>query len=165
MTDAASSAAPAPAAGQPSADPAAQQQKQPASAGFAFTDPGCRTDVRLGALLILAAVFLWLWLGPTTASRLYLFGAPLLLWGVPWQALQARREGRPGFPWKLGLAMAIGGAVMWPDLRYREAPGGPVYVQEVAPLLLAAGLWILAWWPVARSRPPSPSQPLPGASA
>jgi hypothetical protein len=136
--------------------PAPAEQKK-ASAGFAFTDPGCRSDVRLGALLILAAVFLWLWLGPTTASRLYLLGAPLMLWGVPWQALQARRDGRPGFPWKLGLAMAIGGAVMWPDLRYREAPGAAVQVQEVAPLLLAAGLWILAWWPIARSRRQSPT--------
>jgi hypothetical protein len=147
--DSASAAVPSPA-------PAPAEQKK-ASAGFAFTDPGCRSDIRLGALLILAAVFLWLWLGPTTASRLYLLGAPLMLWGVPWQALQARRDGRPGFPWKLGLAMAIGGAVMWPDLRYREAPGAPVQVQEVAPLLLAAGLWILAWWPIARSRRPSPT--------
>ena len=159
MTDAAPDA-PVPAG--PSPTPTTTDQKPP-SAGFAFTDPGCRTDVRLGALLILAAVFLWLWLGPTTASRLYMVGAPLLLWGVPWQALQARRDGRPGFPWKLGLAMAIGGAVMWPDLRYREAPGGPVYVQEVAPLLLAAGVWILAWWPIARSRRSSSSSA--GASA
>lgn len=163
MTD----SAPLAPANQPPAEgaavtPAAAAKSAPSS-GFAFTDPGCRTDVRLGALLILAAVFLWLWLGPTTASRLYLIGAPLLVWGVPWQALQARRDGRPGFPWKLGLAMAIGGAVMWPDLRYREAPGGPVYVQEVAPLLLAAGVWILAWWPVARSR--SSSQSSAGASA
>lgn len=151
------------AAGIPSASPAAPSptpsvdQKKPASAGFTFTDSGCRTDVRLGALFILAAVFLWLWLGPTTASRLYLIGAPLLLWGIPCQAIQARRDGRPGFPWKLGLAMAIGGAVMWPDLRYREAPGGPVFVQEMPPLLLAAGIWILAWWPIARTRRQSPT--------
>jgi hypothetical protein len=125
-----------------------------ASSGFCFTDPGCRTEVRLGALIILAAVFLWLWLGPTMSSRLYLIGAPLLLIGIPIQAIQARRDGRPGYPWKLGLAMAIGGALMWPDLRYRESPTGPVYVQEVSPLLLAAGVWILAWWPFARSRSP-----------
>ena len=165
MTDDAPIAPAAGSATQPPVAPAdvAAADIKSSSAGFAFTDPGCRTDVRLGALLILAAVFLWLWLGPTTASRLYLIGAPLLLWGVPWQALQARRDGRPGFPWKLGLAMAIGGAVMWPDLRYREAPGGPVYVQEVAPLLLAAGVWILAWWPIARSRRSSSSSA--GASA
>jgi hypothetical protein len=123
-----------------------------ASAGFCFTDPGCRTEVRLGALIILAAVFLWLWLGPTASSRLYLIGAPLLFIGIPIQAIQARKYGRPGYPWKLGLVMAIGGGLMWPDLRYREAVTGPVYVQEVAPLLLAAGLWIVAWWPYARSR-------------
>jgi hypothetical protein len=114
--------------------------------------------VRLGALIILAAVFLWLWLGPTMSSRLYLLGAPLLLIGVPLQALQARRDGRPGFPWKLGLVMTIGGALMWPDLRYRETIGGAVHVQEVAPLLLAAGLWILLWWPMARARPSSSSE-------
>jgi hypothetical protein len=137
--------------------PAAPAAK-PAEAGFAFTDPGCRTDVRLGALVVLGAVFLWLWWGPSASSRLYLAGAALLLWGVPLQALQARREGRPGFPWKLGLVMAIGGAVMWPDLTYREpdptkatVSEWPKHVQEVAPLLLVAGAWILAWWPVARS--------------
>lgn len=131
----------------PPATPAAA-----AASAFCFTDPGCRTEVRLGALIILAAVFLWLFFGPTVCSRLYLLGAPLLLIGIPIQALQARRDGRPGYPWKVGLALTIGGALMWPDLRYRETIGGPVYVQEIAPLLLAAGLWIMAWWPVARSR-------------
>ena len=144
MTDApptaAAAPAPAPAAG-------AQEDKP----GFAFTDPGCRSDLRLGALIVLGAVFLWLWWGPSASSRLYLAGAALLLWGVPLQAIQARRDGRPGFPWKLGCAMAIGGGVMWPDLRYREIAGGDIHVQEVAPLLLIAGAWILAWWPLARS--------------
>lgn len=131
-----------------------------ASTGFCFTDPGCRTEVRLGALIILAAVFLWLWLGPTTSSRLYMVGAPLLLIGIPIQAFQAKRHGRPGYPLKLGLTMAIGGALMWPDLRYREDITGPVHVQEVAPLLLAAGLWILAWWPMARTRSTDKDQPI-----
>ncbi len=138
--------------------PAAEPKPQPA-AGFTFTDPGCRTDVRLGALIVLGAVFLWLWWGPSASSRLYLAGAALLLVGVPLQALQARAAGRPGFPWKLGLVMAIGGAVMWPDLMYREpdvknaatVAEWPRHVQEVAPLLLIAGAWILAWWPVART--------------
>jgi hypothetical protein len=139
---------------------------KPESAAVSFTDPGCRTDLRLGALIVLGAVFLWLWWGPTASSRLYLVGALLLLWSVPLQALQARRAGRPGYPWKLGLAMAIGGAVMWPDLRFREVVGAPVQVQEVAPLLLMAGAWILAWWPLAR-RPASsaPSAPGPDRSA
>ena len=86
------------------------------------------------------------------SSRLYMLGAPLLFIGIPIQAIQAKRNNRPGYPWKLGLTMAIGGAFMWPDLRFRESPTGPVYVQEVAPLLLAAGIWILAWWPLARTR-------------
>lgn len=140
----------------PPATPAPASEPAPASA-FCFTDPGCRTEVRLGALIILAAVFLWLFFGPTVCSRLYLLGAPLLFIGIPIQALQARRAGRPGYPWKLGLALTIGGALMWPDLRYREEIGGPVYVQEIAPLLLAAGVWIMAWWPVARSRVSSSS--------
>ena len=139
MSDAATTPpAPAPAA---QAEPA-----KPQASAFCFT------EVRLGALIILGAVFLWLFFGPTFCSRLYLAGAPLLLIGIPLQAIQARRDGRPGYPWKLGVALTIGGALMWPDLRYREVIGGPVHVQEIAPLLLAAGVWIMAWWPVARTR-------------
>lgn len=145
-----SDAATTPTAPDPAVPPA--QPAAPAASAFCFTDPGCRTEVRLGALIILGAVFLWLFFGPTFCSRLYLVGAPLLLVGIPLQALQARRDGRPGYPWKLGLALTIGGALMWPDLRYRETIGGPVHVQEIAPLLLAAGVWIMAWWPLARSR-------------
>lgn len=141
------------AAATPAAPDAAAAPAQPAPAtAFCFTDPGCRTEVRLGALIILGAVFLWLFFGPTTCSRLYLLGAPLLLVGIPIQAFQAWRDGRPGYPWKLGLALTLGGAFMWPDLRYRESISGPVHVQEIAPLLLAAGVWILAWWPLARLR-------------
>ena len=136
----------------PSTDPQAVQPVASQSGGaFCFTDPGCRTEVRLGALIILGAVFLWLFFGPTFCSRLYMVGAPLLLIGIPIQAIQSR-QGRPGYPWKLGLAITIGGAFMWPDLRYREVIGGPVHVQEIAPLLLMAGVWILAWWPVAGFR-------------
>ena len=159
-----------------SADEAKKRSDKPA---FTFTDAGCRSEVRLGALLVLAAVFLWLWLGPQKAGMLYLVGMPLLLVGIPLQAFQAR-SGRPGFPWKLGLAFTIGAALMWPDLRYRdieaidpgthgsppmlgsldisylwsglryrEAWNGPMQVQTVVPLLLAAGVWIVAWWPLA----------------
>lgn len=124
------------------------EPEKPAKAAFAFTDPGCRTDIRAGALLILGAVFLWLWFGPQTSAKIYLAGAPLLIWGVPWQALQAR-AGRPGFPWKLGLAMTALGLAMWPGLRYQNGPGQPIEVQIIAPLLTAAGVWILLWWPVA----------------
>jgi len=126
----------------------------PSKPGFAFTTDGCRTDVRVGALLVLMAVFLWLWLGPGTSSKLYLIGAPLLLVGVPMQAIQARRHGRPGYPWRLGLALGLGGALMWPDLLYRERFDAALQVQPVAPLLVAAGAWILLWWPIARRRSP-----------
>jgi len=118
--------------------------------GFAFTDPGCRTDVRIGSLLILAALFLWLWFGPQTSARIFLVGAPFLAWGVPLQAIQAWRQGRPGYPWKLGLAMTAMGIFTWMDLRFREVPGGSVQVQVIAPLLTAAGVWILLWWPISR---------------
>ena len=134
-------------------EPAPSEPAKPAKTGFAFTTDGCRSDVRFGALLVLVAIFVWLWLGPVVSSRLYLLGAPFLLWGIPMQALEARRDGRPGYPWKLGLAMAVGGALMWPDLVYRERFDGPLFWQPIAPLLVAAGVWILAWWPVTRRRP------------
>lgn len=150
-----------PSSSTPNAVPPSAPPSALASGGaFCFTDPGCRTEVRLGALIILGAVFLWLFFGPTFCSRLYLIGAPLLLIGIPIQAFQGR-AGRPGYPWKLGLAIALGGAFMWPDLRYREVIGGPVHVQEIAPLLLAAGAWILAWWPVASFRSSSSQTPVP----
>lgn len=120
--------------------------KKPA---FTFTDPGCRTDVRLGGLIVLVAVFLWLWKGPETCSRVFLVGAALLLWGIPWQAIQGR-AGRPGYPWKLGLAMTALGLGMGLDLRYQEAVGLPVRLQDIVIMLVGAGAWVLAWWPVAR---------------
>jgi hypothetical protein len=128
--------------------PAAPPAKKPASAGFTFTDGGCRTEVRVGGLLVLGAVFLWLWLGPQWATRLYLVGAPLLVIGIPWQVFESRR-GRPGYPWKLGIAFTVFAALMYPDLRYRDDVGSTVQVQTVVPLLGLAGLWIVAWWPVA----------------
>ena len=57
-----------------------------------------------------------------------------------------------------------GGA--WTELHVVDKNGtstpfitGPVNVQEIAPLLLAAGVWILAWWPLARTRSVSSAQP------
>lgn len=119
--------------------------KRPA---FTFTDPGCRTEVRAGGLLVLGAVFLWLWAGPTLASKIYLAGAALLVIGMPIQAFQAR-SGRPGFPWKMGVALTVLGLAMWPDLRFRETVGGPQRVQDIAWMLTGAGAWVLLWWPVA----------------
>jgi hypothetical protein len=138
------------AAGQPANQPEQPAKKPPEKPGFTFTDPGCRTEVRVGVLLVLAAVFLWLWLGPEKSGRLYLLGAPLLLIGIPLQAIQAR-AGRPGFPWKVGIAFTAGALLMGPDLRYREDIGADaaIHFQTVVPLLLAAGAWILLWWPLA----------------
>ena len=137
----------------PPAEPPDAPPAQPPApdSGFCFTDPGCRTDVRVGALLVLAAVFLWLWWGPTVSSRIYLVGVPFLLAGVPLQAFEARRSGRPGYPLKLGLVLLIGGGLMWPDLCYREQVGQALHVQEVAPLLVCAGAWMVGWWPLART--------------
>jgi hypothetical protein len=148
-----SDTAPSPASPPPSGAPAqsaAPTAEKPSRPAFTFTDAGCRVEVRVGALLVLAAVFLWLWLGPEKSGRLFLLGMPLLLVGIPIQAVQAR-SGRPGFPWKLGLAFTLGALLMWPDLRYREdvGPDVPIHVQTVVPLLLIAGAWILLWWPLA----------------
>lgn len=141
-----------------------QAPKQHGDGGFSFTDDGCRTEIRIGALLVLMAVFLWLWLGPATSTKLYFVGLPLLLVGVPIQAIQARREGRPGFPTKLGLVLTLGGLLMWPDLTYRVSVTGSLHAQPVAPMLVVAGAWMLLWWPVARLKPAS-AAPAPAEAA
>jgi hypothetical protein len=116
--------------------------------GFTFTDDGCRTELRIGALLLLAAVFLWLFLGPARSAMIFMLGVPLLAIGAPLQAWQGRTQGRPGYPWKLAIAFTVLGAFMWPDMLYRDVPGGPVGVQPMAPMMLGSGLWLLLWWPV-----------------
>lgn len=138
MSDPAAPAAPTPPA------PAAPAKPSP----WRFTDPGCRSDLRLGALLVVAGVFLWLFAGPKLCMLAIIAGAPLFLFGVAAQAVQAR-GGRPGFPWKLGIAMTVFGVAMCWDLRYREAVGQEVKVVANAVVMLAGGLWILLWWPVA----------------
>ncbi len=154
MSDPTSAVPPAATSAAHSADVPAAPAK-PKRPPFQFTGVGCRTDVRVGSLLVLIAVFLWLWFGPQTSARIFLAGVPFLLWGVPWQAIQARRDGRPGFPWKLGIAMTVLGVAQWCDLRYREWPGGEIGVQVIAPMLTACGVWILLWWPIARQRAPT----------
>ena len=114
---------------------------------FAFTDPGCRTELRVGALLVLAGTFLWNFVGPSVAIKLAIVGAPLVLVGTVLQALGVGGHG--GFPWKLGLAMLILGGAMSYDFRYREVPGGPQFMLLVGPILAGTGAWIAAWWPVA----------------
>ena len=73
------------------------QKKKAKKEGFTFTDDGCRTELRVGALLILAAVFLWLWLGPLTSMKLFLAGVPLLNHRCPLAGVPGA-EGPPRLP-------------------------------------------------------------------
>lgn len=125
----------------PQAAPAPAPAKRSA---FRFTDDGCLSELRFGALLVLAGTFLWNFVGPTWAMRVAMVGAPFLLVGVVMQAIAARR-GIPGMPWKLGLAMLVLGAAMCVDFRFRDQPGGPLSVVLVGPILAGSGVWILLW--------------------
>lgn len=129
------------------------EQAKPPKPGFAFTDPGCRTEIRLGALMVLVGVFLWGWMGPTWASPIAYLGLPLVLIGVPLQIRDHRRDGRPGYPWKLGLALGLGGLLMSFDLVYRERYDEALKLPLTTILLLIPGAVILAGWPFARHRP------------
>jgi hypothetical protein len=119
-----------------------------------ITDDGCRLEVRAGALLLVAACFLWQFAGPTWCVWGALVGLLLLAIGVPVQAFQAR-GGQPGYPWKLGLLLALFGGLQWFDLRYAETPGGPVLPAQTAVLMTVPGVWILLWGLVARRRSPA----------
>lgn len=129
---------------------ARRQAEKAAKPRFTFTDDGCRIEIRIGTLLVLAAVFVWLWLGPAVSQKLAIVGIPAVLIGVVLQVRDRLRLGRPGFPWKIGIALAFGGLAMTADLSYREAVGGALQFQEVGPLLLIPGVWMLGWWPVDR---------------
>lgn len=115
-----------------------------------FTDDGCRSEIRLGALLILAAVFFPLFFGPALCVKIGLVGLLLVLIGVPLQALEGRGKARPGYPWKLALAFVAGGLFMVWDLLWREQISDPIRLQELPMLCVIAGIWMLAWWPVSR---------------
>ena len=116
----------------------------PRKAWLVFTEPGCRTELRVGALLVLAGTFLWNFAGPALAMKLAVLGLPLLAIGT---VLQVRTPA--AFPWRMGLAMLLlGGAMCW-DFRYRDAPGTPVSMLLIGPILASAGAWLLLWWPVA----------------
>ncbi|MFW5845991.1 MAG: hypothetical protein ACOCXJ_07175, partial [Planctomycetota bacterium] len=117
---------------------------------FTFTDPGCRTELRLGALGVLAGVFLWQWWLELAQVTLFI-GLPLVLVGMPLQVLDARRRGRPGYPWKLAVTMTVIGIFLLPDQFYRETVDGPLrLVVPWVPALLTAGVWLLIGWPLAR---------------
>ena len=131
-------------------DQKAKKDKKPKKDPFCFTDPGCRTELRLGALLTVGPVFLWMWLKPDVAVCFLVLGLPLLWAGVVFQALQARKQQRPGYPWKLGIAFALLGGLMIPDQISQVIPGGALHLQIQAPALCLSGLWILGWWFYAR---------------
>jgi hypothetical protein len=126
--------------------------------GFTFTDGGCRTELRLGALLTLMGVFFWQFSLPW-AQRFLLIGLPLVLIGVPWQAFDARRYGRPGYPWKLAIALTVIGLALLSDQFYRTSITSPTQLMwPWVPSLIFAGIWMLVWWPVAR--PPARPEPM-----
>lgn len=142
MTDAVPATVPVPATEPP----------KPEAKGFTFTDDGCRSEIRFGALLMLAGMFLWLFAGPNLSNYINLVGIVLLLVGVPLQARDARRIARPGYPWKLGIILTGLGVLMLKDLLYRERYDGPLGIQPMAPVFIGVGAWILAWWPVAKPK-------------
>ena len=132
------------------AEASEEKKKEDSKPGFTFTKDGCRTEIRVGALLLLAGIFFWLFLGPATCTKICLVGLVAILIGVPLQALDAKKYNRPGYPKLLGWIFTIGGLAMLPDLCYRESIGGPLQIQIIGPLIVIAGVWMLAWMPVAR---------------
>ncbi len=113
-----------------------------------FTLPGCRTELRLGALLVLSGTFLWNFAGPSLAVKLAVVGLPLLIVGATLQAMISAKQGIDAYPWKLAVAMLILGLPMTFDFRYRDAPGEAVQYVLVGPILAVAGAWLALWWPV-----------------
>lgn len=129
----------------PQSPPAPEAQRRP---WLQFTLPGCRTELRLGALLVLAGTFLWNFAGPSLAMKLAVIGLPLLIVGAALQALLSARQGVDAYPWKLAVAMLILGVPMCFDFRYRDAPGADLQMLLVGPILAVAGGWLALWWPV-----------------
>lgn len=129
----------------PQPQPAPEAPRRP---WLQFTLPGCRTELRLGALLVLAGTFLWNFAGPSLAMKLAVVGLPLLVVGAALQALLSARQGVDAYPWKLAVAMLILGVPMCFDFRYRDAPGAEVQLLLVGPILAVAGGWLALWWPV-----------------
>ncbi len=134
---------------QPAPQPQPSAPDAPRRPLLQFTLPGCRTELRLGALLVLAGTFLWNFAGPALAMKLAVVGLPLLIVGAALQALRSSRQGVDAYPWKLAVAMLILGVPMCWDFRYRDAPGAAVQVLLVGPILAIAGAWLALWWPVA----------------
>jgi hypothetical protein len=129
--------------------PPTEEPAKPRRPLLTFTDPGCRWELRLGLLLVLAASFLWAWLGPMWAKDVLIIGVPLVLVGAILQAWQAR-SGRPGYPLKLALFLVAIGVVMCFDLSYRESVGDRWRVAPPPAIIAGTGLWLLLLYPVAR---------------
>lgn len=130
---------------EPSPAQTAPAPSAPRKPWLQFTHPGCRTELRVGALLVLAGTFLWNFAGPSLAVKLAIIGMPFLIVGTIIQALR----GTHGYPWRLALAMLILGLPMCWDFRYRDEPGGPLHLLLIGPILAVAGAWLLLWWPLA----------------
>ena len=143
----------APSAPQPSKEPAKVPAIDQMPTGFAFTDSGCRSEVRFGALLIMMAVFMWLFLGPQWCAWLSVAGGVCLLIGVPWQAFESMRVQRPGYPIKLAVVFCVLGGFLLYDNRFRVRYDAAMDFHYIGWMVLLAGLWMLAWWPVARKSP------------
>jgi hypothetical protein len=121
----------------------------PRRAWLQFTLPGCRTELRIGALFVLAGTFLWNFAGPALAMKLAILGLPLVAIGAVLQALLSAKHGVDAYPWKLAVAMLLLGVPMCWDFRYRDVPGETVQLLLVGPILAIAGAWLALWWPVA----------------
>ena len=132
----------APSEAQQAATPAPQDQAEKRSR-WTLTEDGCRTEVRLGLLLSMAGVFVWLWQGPSMAVKLYFPGFGLLLLGLWWQIRDAQTAGRPGYPTKAGIILFVGGLLLSLDVMYREDVGGPLQIQPIAPMVTAVGFVVL----------------------
>ena len=127
-------------------------EKKPKKPSWTFTDDGCRWEVRLSLLVMLAAVFLWLFLSPPRSAPLYFIALPVFMVGVVIQAIQGRKQGRPGYPLKIGVILTAIGLLSIPGALYRETVDGPLGIQPMVLLMLFPGIWILGCWPFSRQR-------------
>ena len=103
---------------------------------WTFTDDGYRWDVRLSLLVMLMAVFLWLWLTPPRSAPLYLIAARFLCLALVCRLGKSRTSNRPGHSLKLGIILTVIGGLMVPDALYREQVDGPLGIQPMALLTL-----------------------------
>ncbi len=132
-----------------------QKTNAPEKKGFTFTDDGCRVELRLGILLVIAATFLWQFLATSASSSIAhimaFLGLGLMLIAIPLQALDAKKYSRPGYPIKIGIIFTVMGLLMLADNMYRERWDESLHI--IFPwgvLLPITGTWTLLWWPISR---------------